>query len=214
MKHALIVGGGPVDLNQLSLELANHPDLIIAADSGGKYLLELGVLPEVLVGDNDSIPEETRVQLIAGGIEVRDFPPEKDQTDLELALDLVLSRGAKYITIVGGLGRRIDHTLGNIGLLVKALEAGAEAHLLDPGHDITVVNHRAFFRKKPGWAVSLIPLTPKVSGVTTHGLVYGLHNEELFFYHSRGIHNQFSDQAASVELTHGILLIVCFQEST
>jgi thiamine pyrophosphokinase len=212
MNHVLIVGGGPVNPNQLRLELANQPGLIIAADRGGKYLLDLGVLPEVLIGDHDSIPEEALEQLRLGGTEIRTFPPEKDQTDLELALDFALSRGATYITILGGLGERIDHTLGNIGLLVKALEAGVVAHLLDPGHDISAVNHQAVFQKKPGWAVSFIPLTPKVSGVTTHGLVFGLDQEDLFFDHTRGIHNQFSDQTASVELKDGILLIVCFQE--
>lgn len=211
MNHTLIVGGGFVNPEQLKNELANEPEMIIAADRGGSYLLDVGTFPQTLIGDNDSIPPEALTRLISAGVEIISYPPGKDETDMELALNVALSRGAKEINILGGLGRRFDHTLGNIGLLVKALENGARAFLLDENHIITAINRRITLQKKPGWAVSLIPLTLKVSGVTTSGLVFELKNEELFFQRSRGLHNEFAQEVASVQLSRGILLVISFR---
>lgn len=95
--------------------------------------------------------------------------------------------------------------------MVNALENGARAFLLDENHIITAINRRITLEKKPDWAVSLIPLTLKVSGVTTSGLVYELKNEELFFQRSRGIHNEFAQEVASVQLSQGILLVISFR---
>ena len=212
MKEALIVGGGPLAIAQLQQELALHPELVIAADRGGLAFLDLGELPHVLVGDFDSLPAKALAQLEALGVEVLRFPPRKNFTDLELALDLAIKRKADRIRILGGLGARIDHTFSNVGLLLKALDHHIEAHLLDQSHDLMVTKKRAVIRRKAGWAVSLVPLTLKVSGVTTSGLAYPLKQATLLFNSSRGIHNQLVDEEASIQLTAGVLLIICFQE--
>jgi thiamine pyrophosphokinase len=211
MKNVLIVGGGPITLAQLKFELELKPELIIAADRGGAYLKELAVLPTVLIGDFDSLPPETHQSIVAAGVEVKAFAVTKDYTDLELAVDLALERGATRINILGGLGGRIDHTLGNIGLLLKALDQDVEAHLLDPGHDILVIREGMTLKKRLGWAVSLIPLSLKASGITTKGLAYKLDNADLLFQSTRGIHNEFMAETATVELTQGVLMIIVFK---
>lgn len=174
--------------------------------------MEAGALPTVLIGDLDSLPAPIVQQLAASGTVVQRFPAAKDWTDMELAVDLALKSGATKIHILGGLGGRFDHTLGNIGLLLKALEHGVEAHLLDPGHDIMLIKDKVSLKKRPGWALSLVPLSLKVSGVTTSGLVFPLNNEDLYIYNTRGIHNEFTQDNALIEINQGILMIIRFQE--
>ncbi len=216
MKQALIVGGGPVDQAQLATELAAGPALVIAADAGGHYFLTEQPLPlrmpDFLLGDFDSLEPAERRRLIDLGVALRRFPAQKDETDLELALDLAIAEGASEIRILGALGGRIDHSLGNIGLLLNAAERGTQARLLDPCHEIWLTTDRADLTARPGWAVSLVPLGLRVRGVRTTGLVYPLRGEELSITKPRGIHNEFAaaTATATVELDEGILLIIYF----
>jgi thiamine pyrophosphokinase len=211
--RGLIVAGGPVDLDQLRGELAAAPDLVIAADSGGKRLLEVGVYPEILVGDLDSLPPESARQIAAAGKTIRRYPSQKDQTDLQLALDAARQSGLTDVTIIGGLGgRRLDHTLANIGLLQYARAAGLNARLIAVDRELQLAGAPITLAARPGWAVSLLPLSAEVSGVTTYGLKYPLHNETLYFGATRGVHNQFAVAEAVVSAVTGILLVVCFRE--
>ena len=114
--RVLIVGGGPVDLDQLNRELAEGPDLIIAADGGGQYLHDIGRFPHILMGDFDSLAPEIYQEICRAGVELLTYPIAKDQTDIELAVDLAVARGATGIRILGGIGERLDHTLGKTGL--------------------------------------------------------------------------------------------------
>lgn len=212
VKTCLIVGGGPVDAGQLAAELQANPELVIAADRGGAYLWQAGRIPDVLVGDWDSLPREFLSRVAAGGSAIRRFPTAKDQTDLELALDAAVEGGCGELRVLGGLGGRLDHTLGNIGLLLKALRQGLSAYLIDPDHIVTIIDREITLRAKPGWAVSLVPLTPVVSGVTTTGLAFPLNAEDLFVDATRGLHNEFNAPEATVGLRDGLLTVVLFRE--
>jgi thiamine pyrophosphokinase len=214
LAQILIVGGGPVDPGQLRMELNAAPQFIVAADRGGRYLREARRWPELLVGDFDSLDEAELAAFQAAGVTLRSFPPEKDWTDLELALDAALEKAIPAIRILGGLGGRLDHTLSNIGLLVKAFERGANAVLLDPTNELNIVGpgQPLQLKKRDGWAVSLIPLSAKASGVTTAGLAFPLHEATLFFSGTRGIHNCFNAGEARVEVAGGILLAHLFRE--
>jgi thiamine pyrophosphokinase len=210
--RGLIVGGGPVNLEGLRDELANRPELIIAADAGAKYLLELGAYPDILVGDFDSLPADLVKQIAAAGKSVKQYSPQKDQTDLQLALDAAREAGLTAVTIWGGLGRRLDHTLGNIALLGYAAEAGIRACLRDAGHEIFLAAERNVVAARPGWAVSLLPLSREVTGVSASGLKYPLNRETLYANVTRGIHNPFTAAEAVIIVEAGSLLIVCFRE--
>lgn len=212
MKQAIIVGGGPVNPAQLERELTVRPDFLIAADRGASRFMELGLMPDLLVGDMDSLDRPILDRLLAAQVMVKQYPAAKDQSDMELALDLALASGAGRIRIFGGLGGRLDHTLGNLGLLIKALEQGAEASLVGEAQEITPVQQKIVLIAKPGWAVSLIPWTERVTGVTTTGLKFPLRDETLYSNHTRGIHNQFTATTATVTLKSGILLAVSFLE--
>ena len=210
--RALIVGGGLVDSSQLKNELAAEPELLIAADAGGKRLADLGRFPHILVGDFDSLPGRILETARKAGTEIYPYPAAKDQTDMELAVDLALERGANRLRILGGLGERLDHTLANLGLLVKAVQKGVTAVLLDSRHEVSLGAGLLELRSAPGRAVSLIPLTSEVKGVSTTGLKFPLRDEDLYFHHTRGIHNEFTGETARVTFKQGLLLAVVFRE--
>jgi thiamine pyrophosphokinase len=212
MGRVLIVGGGALDLKQLSRELANEPDLLIAADSGGKNLLDLGHFPQMLVGDFDSLAADLVQKMSKAKVELFTYPTAKDETDMELAVDLAVDRGATEIRILGGTGGRLDHTLGNIGLLLKAYQKGVAAYLVDSRQEVTLTGDRIELSGQPGWGVSLIPLTLKAKGVTTTGLKFTLTDADLYFHRTRGIHNEFIQDVATVSLKEGILLVISFLE--
>lgn len=212
MKRTLIVGGGPVNPELLQNELNLKPDLVIAADRGGAHLYKQGVFPQVLLGDFDSLASPLVKEFSRTGVRVLQFSPQKDETDMELAVEYAIQNQSETIIILGGLGQRLDHTLSNIGLLLKVLAHNIEIHLLDEEHDITAINRQITLVRRTGWAVSLLPLTLKVVGVTTTGLKFPLNQASLFMEESRGLHNEFIAETATVELTEGNLLIIMFKE--
>ncbi|HEX3044538.1 MAG TPA: thiamine diphosphokinase [Bacillota bacterium] len=211
MKQAIIVGGGPISLTQLRGELQIRPDLLIAADRGAEYLLDIDIFPDIVIGDLDSLSPLALERIHQHGIIPKVFPVQKDQTDLELALDQAINFQVDHIKILGGLGNRLDHTFGNTGLLIKALKQGVEAHLLDLNHDLTVITQKIVLKEREGWAVSLIPLTETVKGVTTLGLAYPLNHEDLQIDATRGLHNEFTASQATVKIDGGFLLVIHFR---
>jgi thiamine pyrophosphokinase len=187
--------------------------LLICADGGGEVALAWDLTPDLLVGDMDSIsPQSLETLTNRPGVEVRIVPAEKDETDLELALLSALERGAKEITILGGLGGRLDHTLGNIYLLAAPQldQAGAKARLLAEQEEIFVIRggQTLELAGQPGDILSLLPLTPAATGIQTENLYYPLRREPLYIGPTRGISNVFTAQTASVTFEDGLLLVI------
>ena len=164
MPRLIIFANGPIPDLESARRVLRPNDVIYAADGGSRHALALGLFPSCVIGDLDSLPQDDRWKLEAGGVEVRPFPRDKDMTDLELAIQYGLQAGYREILILGGLGGRIDHSLGNLSLLTGlALEA------LDIRMDDGV--EQAFFTRgscevhgRPGDIVSLIPWGGQVTG--------------------------------------------------
>jgi thiamine pyrophosphokinase len=185
-------------------------DLIIAADGGARYCLELGLTPHLVVGDFDSLDPVSLQLLAQAGVELVRYPERKDFTDLELALQHARQRGADEILVLAALGGRWDQTLAN--LLLPASESLYSTHvtLIDGAQEIHLLRlgERLELHGRPGDTVSLIPLTGDAAGVTTHGLEYALSEETLYFGSTRGISNVLVDESAWVSLQEGLLLCV------
>ena len=186
---------------------------LIAADSGGQIALAWDLTPLILVGDMDSIDPTSLVTLRANpAIEIHQSQVEKDETDLELALYAALDHGFRDLTIVGGLGGRLDHTLGNLYLLAapRLLEAGAKVRLLSEHEEVYLLRggESLTLAGQPGELLSLVPLTLVASGIRTDGLYYPLRSEPLYLGPSRGISNQFVGEQATVSFEEGLLLVI------
>jgi thiamine pyrophosphokinase len=206
---AIVIAGGnaaPEDAARLS-----GAEMVIAADSGAEWLDSLGVLPDLLVGDMDSIDRDLLERLAERGVEVETHPAEKDASDVELAVSRAVDRGAGEVLILGGLGGgRLDHELANLLLLVDRRWDAIQLRIVRG--DTTVQVLRGGSRREldgvAGHLVTLLPFEGDATGVRTDGLRYPLVRETLQSGCSRGLSNEIERTPASVSLEGGTLLII------
>lgn len=208
----LIVTGGTLDV-LFALEYLKKEsfDLRIAADSGMAFFYEIGENPDYIVGDFDSADEKMLVYFRKQkDIIFREFRPEKDETDTELALTMALSLKADEICILGATGNRIDHVIGNVFLLCKPLEQGVSCTLVDKHNRIRLVNHTMHLEKKTqfGQYISVLPLTERADGVNLRGFKYPLENAVLTNNNSLGVSNEIMDETAEIEIGKGIVIVI------
>ena len=212
MKQAVIVTGGTVDFKfALSYIKEQKPEITAAVDAGMEFFLKAGEKPDVIVGDFDSVKPET-LNFFKGqqGIDWLTLVPEKDDTDTEAAIREVIRRGCKKIHILGATGSRLDHVLSNIGLLGMGFSSGEEFLIVDPCNSIRMVEKGISIKKEEqfGDYVSLLPFTPKVSGLTLKGMKYPLFQYEYSCFSSLGISNEIVGDEAEITFSQGILLVI------
>ncbi len=189
-------------------------DWLVATDGGLRHCRALGLAPHVLIGDLDSVSEQDEDWVRAQGGRVLRYPPEKDETDLELALTLARSEGFTTIRMVGALGGRVDHLLGNLSLLAQPDLVGLDVRIVQPGSEIFMIRGQAEIEGRAGDLVSLLPLFGTAQGVRTEGLQYPLRAEDLLPYHARGVSNVMLGARAAVSVDAGLLLCVHYGEIT
>ena len=193
---------------QRSLTHLSNP-YILCADGGALNAVKFGYTPQTIIGDLDSLTAQQVTDFKAQGATIEQYPPEKDETDLELALHWCIAHDASNIYIIGGLGGRFDQTLANIYLLtlpeleathIEVVDAEQSIRLLQVGqHNIS---------GNIGDTISLIPISNQVTGITTHNLQYPLNNETLHVGPARGVSNVMTTTTAQISIEAGALLIV------
>ena len=177
-------------------------DFVLAADGGLRHTEALGIRPDGILGDFDSlgfVPEGAAV-----------FPVEKDDTDAMLAARKGLELGYREFVIYGGLdGPRLDHTVANFQTLQFLADRGAVGYLAGRDYIVTVVKNGAI-RFAPGCTgtVSVFCLGPDAEGVSLTGLHYGLHRGRLTAGFPLGVSNHFTGSAAEIAVNKGSLLIL------
>jgi thiamine pyrophosphokinase len=184
--------------------------MVIGADGGAARALAWGLVPDIVVGDMDSLPTDEKSELEAMGCEFIVHPRAKDQTDLELALTYAAERGAQEIVILAALGGRLDHMLANILLLTLPDLEGISIRIVHGDEEAMVVRkgRAAGLNGQPGELVSLLPLGGAAEGVTTSGLAWPLLGETLRFGFSRGVSNEMTSSLARIEVESGTLLVI------
>lgn len=212
-KKALLISGGPVDLDFLRDYLSKERfDMVVCADAGMDAAYQLGMKPDHILGDFDSASQETLSYFRKQGCPIETFPAQKDATDTELALDFILSELAEKIVIVGATGRRLDHFLGNLHILHKAVEAGVVCSLVDPYNRITMTDHpmNLYREQLYGSYISLFPFAGPVGGLCLSGFAYEVEDFTLKPGSSRGISNELAQgkNEAKIRFTDGILLVI------
>ena len=201
----IIANGEMRDYNFSKTALADC-DYILACDGGLRHCHAMNVLPSYIIGDMDSADQE--LLSYYKDVPLMRFVPEKDQTDLELAIEKACDLKADSIVILGGLGKRLDHQLANIHTLAQALEGGAAAEMWDENTKIRLINDYCKINKNDGALVTLLPLTTTVESIVTKGLKYPLENEDLSVGYARGVSNEFTDTWAEITIKSGLLLVV------
>ncbi len=214
--RVVIVADGDVDasaLRRATTSLAEERVFVLAADGGALKAEAAGVPVDLVLGDGDSLDEPDRARLHAAGAQVRLVAPEKEMSDTELCLREALTLGVTSVRIHGALGgRRPEHGFANVALLALR-ELGTMDVTIEHGASVVRLVGAA---DRSGWAdlagrptdfVSLLPLAPGALGITTQGLRYPLHDEDLAFGPSRGLSNELLGTEASVTVRRGRLLV-------
>ncbi|MFW6022481.1 MAG: thiamine diphosphokinase [Halanaerobiaceae bacterium] len=184
-------------------------DFFIAADGGALLLENIEIVPDVILGDFDSL-EQVKLDFYRkqNSIIIR-YPVEKDETDGELALNYCLEHNLDNIKILGSQGGRIDQQWANILLLEYAYQKGLNAVIREPGSELGIIGAHKQFKNFKGNILSLIPLDQIVSGITITGCKYPLQNEDLIRYRSKGISNIIESNIAEVSTEEGLLIYIC-----
>jgi len=206
MKVVLVCNGSISDYDCIK-KFISPSDYIISVDGGARHLREMGILPNILIGDFDSANSADLEFFINQGIEVYKFPLEKDMTDSELAIEKALEMGADELQFIGAIGSRVDHSFANILLLKKLLDIGVKACIIDENNQIYMFNTTFTIPKHDGYKLSLIPVSEKVTGVSTRGLKYKLNDATMLLGTSWGVSNEFLEDNATVTIEEGILLV-------
>lgn len=187
-------------------------DYYIAADGGYRFMQQLGVQPHLVIGDLDSLTSTDIAEIKSRGIEVRQYPIHKDETDLELALEAAIEAGYRQIRIVAALGGRLDMTLGNIFLLMLPALADLDVRLEDGYDEVSLIRPTGLagfaIHGLPSELISLLPLGGPAQGIRTEALQYPLHEETLYPERTRGISNVMTAETAAVHLRSGLLICI------
>ena len=210
MKRAVIfVNGNLSDLSQAK-KIITKEDFLVAADGGVKHVLKLGLIPQTIIGDFDSISTSLRKKLEKSKIEWIKYPKKKDKTDFELALDYCLEKKFNEIIIFGILGDRVDHFIANIFLLAKIQteNKSIKIKIVEGKKEIYILDKEIVINGQIGDEVSIIPVSEKLEGVVTEGLEYQLNNELLSFGSTKGISNVLNKTLAKITVKQGVALVV------
>jgi thiamine pyrophosphokinase len=207
---AVIFANGNMTQWPLGFELSPERDLIIAADGGFNHCRQYKVMPHIIVGDMDSINPADMPAHGHGEIEIHRFPARKNETDLQLALQVAIDRNASEIVILGALGARWDMTFSNVLILLAPFLRHVHVKILESQYEFFCLHgcQKIDLKEKPGYSVSLIPLAGPVTGIRLRGFVFPLNNETLSVGTTRGISNLFKDEKAEIEIKEGHLLVI------
>lgn len=207
MKKCLIFTSH-IDGPELAMNAPGHFDYVICADGGLTNARRFGIHPDKIIGDFDSAQKPTAAEEPAAA-DLIQLPCEKDMTDSEAAVDLAYTAGFRDITVLGGLGGRFDHSMGNLGVLSKyagkvdslAFEDGYNrVWMLTPGQ---YTQARTRFQY-----LGLIAYGGPVTGLTVTGVKYPLKNHTLSVSTTLGVSNEIVDPSAGLSFRSGRLLVV------
>ena len=202
LNHALLIGNGKITSCGRLQELAQRANYIVAADGGADHARRAGVVPDVIIGDLDSVSPSARKQFASSQWV---FVDKQNNTDLQKALDYLIKHKCKKCTLIGFDGGRPDFTLGNLLALypyARKMDWCVEIN----GWQIYPLIKTKTFNARPGARVSLLPLTP-CSGVTLAGLKFPLTNARLPLGTTRTLSNVSLKKRFTVNLQKGFLLV-------
>ena len=206
-KRVVIFAGG--ELSPEYLNLLDEDDFIIGADQGALFLISHGYTPDIAVGDFDSVSPEALQDIKSKSKKtITCDAVNKDLTDSEMALDIAMDQQPDSILLLGVTGTRIDHSLASIQMMTRALQRQINCYVMDTHNYITLTGSQAVINDLGYTYVSLLPLTPEVSGITLEGFQYPLTDATLKLGQSLGVSNKLVSSLGTVTIRSGLLLII------
>ena len=208
MKAVLFAGAAITDYS-FSEKYLQNADWIICCDGGMHHAKALGITPDYIVGDFDSVRPEVLEEYRNMGISIRQFPTHKNETDMQLGMLLALELGATELVLIGGIGDRFDHTLANAHLLLYLLKKGVRGILVNEKNRVELIDKEVTLHGQAGDLVSTIPLSMLVEGVTLEGLEYPLVDYDLALDDKLvAVSNVMTGTEAKVKIRKGYLFVM------
>lgn len=201
---AFIYTGGELNIKNIT-ETPKDGDLIIAADSGYLGAQKLGIRPDILLGDFDSLGDVKTPD----SVKRLQVPSEKDFTDTQLAVDTAIKNGATEIVIIGGLDGRLDHTLSNLAILEQLSKKKIYAHITNGFNRVRYIESTSTLIAKSGFKyLSLLCLSQKAKGVSIEGCKYPLTNAKLSRDFQYAVSNEITGNCALISVRKGGIYII------
>jgi thiamine pyrophosphokinase len=203
MDTILVFAGG----DHLDEDLAQEipaADLVLAADGGYDAAVSLGYGVDVLVGDLDSISTDP----VPGHVIVERHPVDKDQTDLDLALELAMRDEPSRVVVVGGAGGRLDHELATALLLCDERWSEVEMDWVSSRGRAHVIRRRRLVHGDVGATITLLAFGGPVTGLSTRGLAWELDNATFLPGSTWGVSNVMQSPIADIKIGSGCLLVL------
>lgn len=207
MKIVIVSGGTPPSYELITKELENS-DFLVCADSGGNCLYRYSIIPDYIMGDFDSIDSDVLSFFSKKKkCSIERFSKYKDFTDTESVVNKAIELGGSEIVLLGCTGTRIDHLMGNIGMLLKCLKLGIKASIKDDNNSIYITNKSTKIKGVKGDTFSLQAYSDSVTGLNISGARYKLIDYNLTLGDPRTLSNEFLDEYVEISFKSGILLI-------
>ena len=210
LRSVVSCGKRPEERKSLPGKTTGETVRILGIDAGVLAAEAAGCTPDMVLGDFDSVTAEEKALIL------RDYPervvldPVKDDTDLEAAIRFALERKPSRITILGGIGSRMDHTMTNLRLLVLCAKENVPAVLIDKTNRIRVLTGSVTIRREDlfGTYVSFLPVEGAVRGITLRGFRYPLSDATLEPFSSLGVSNELTEEVGEVRFSGGMLYMM------
>ena len=205
---AIIISNGSIQDYTFYKKILNDYDLIICADGGANHAKCMGLIPDVIIGDFDSVDQNDLNTMKRQDTKILSYPPIKDETDTQLAIEYAIENGCNDLILIGCLGSRFDHSFANVSLLKMIVDKGCKGTIINENNQIYLVDSSIELSGESGDVVSLLPITDKVTGITSQGLYYSLKDAEMKFGIPYGISNVFTQSNVSIAIDSGLLLVI------
>jgi thiamine pyrophosphokinase len=208
VRAAIFLNGSP-DSSDLLRRVAELADLIVAADGGARYALEAGVVPDLVVGDMDSLGEDLAREVVKLGGFLERHPVRKDKMDGQLAVLAARERGATAADLLCAVGGTLGALFAVPQILLAAERIGLRSTVVaDRGRIFVIEAGSRTVQGDPQDSVSIFPLSGPATGVTLESMEYPLENASLEPGDTLGFHNELIGRKASVSVEEGALLVV------
>ncbi|SNX55588.1 thiamine diphosphokinase [Thermoanaerobacterium sp. RBIITD] len=207
MKTCIVSNGTVNDYNYIK-KIIESCDFVICADGGTNIVFKMNIIPNIIVGDLDSVDKKILDYYKEKGVKIEKHPVMKDETDTQIATLKAIEIGSDEIVYVATIGSRFDHSIANLSLLLYLLKRHIKGTIINEKNEIHLIDSSIELLGNKGDIVSLIPYSSNVEGIYTKGLYYSLSGENMSLEFPYGISNVFVEKKISVKIDNGLLLVI------
>jgi thiamine pyrophosphokinase len=208
MKRCIIIISGPLGEAEPLKKLIRTDDYIICVDGGYEHATALCAVPDIVIGDFDSLKSE-----LPPSLPVLRFKKEKDETDTILAIDYALAQGYREMVLIGGLKGRLDHTYANFSALLHLHLGGGRGYFADADNEVYIlIEGEIRLSRREGYYLSVFPFGQEALGVSERGVKYTLNGARLENSSPLCVSNEFTSEEAVISVEKGPILIILSKE--